>query len=278
MEVVLRRCRHKGRILPYSFVLTQNCSNNMEQYQVFLIGLGMVVEMQIPQLEVFGNFALVIKQLTREFKVEKIELIPCWRHACKLLAQIPDASLHHNLRAGNGQADALAGIVVSLTRFNDMSSHVSVCERWVIPPSQEEEAKEKEEALPIAVYESEIRDWREPIINFLQHNSKEEGHQVLKETHGGIYDVHQAGPKLHMQVKRLGYCWTSMLQDAIELARTCKACQLHGDYTHQPPKPQHPIVSSWPFKAWGMDIIDLITLKSNSIWQCILAATDFFSK
>ncbi|KAG9458838.1 hypothetical protein H6P81_003346 [Aristolochia fimbriata] len=108
--------------------------------------------------------------------------------------------------------------------------------------------------------------------------SKEEVLQVLKETHGGICGAHQVGPKLHLQVKRLGYYWPLMLRDAIEMARTCRPCQLHADYIHQPPKPLHPTVASWPFEAWGMDIIDPITPKSDSDRQYILAAIDYFSK
>ncbi|KAG9458310.1 hypothetical protein H6P81_002818 [Aristolochia fimbriata] len=165
--------------------------------------------------------------------------------------------------------------------------------------------------------QNEVRDWREPIVNFLRHGtlpvdlrervqirraapkyvfihgilyqrlyeglllrclSKEEGSQVLKETHSGICGAHQAGPKLHLQVKRLGYYWPSMLRDAIEMARTCKLCQLHADYIHQAPEPLHPTVASWPFEAWGMDIIGPISPKSDSDRQYILAATDYFSK
>ncbi|KAG9450484.1 hypothetical protein H6P81_010449 [Aristolochia fimbriata] len=69
-----------------------------------------------------------------------------------------------------------------------------------------------------------------------------------------------------------------MLRDAIEMARTCKPCQFHADYIHQPPEPLHPTVASWPFEAWGMDIIGPITPKSDSDKQYILAATDYFSK
>ncbi|KAG9444754.1 hypothetical protein H6P81_016094 [Aristolochia fimbriata] len=164
----------KKDLLPYSFVLTQACSNNEAEYQAILLGLGMAVEMQIPQLHIYGDSALVIKQLTGEFE--------------------------------------------------------------------------------------------------------EEGLQVLKETHSGICGAHQAVPKLHLQTKRLGYYWPSMLRDAIEMARTCKQCQLHADYIHQAPEPLHPTVASWPFEAWGMDIIGPISPKSDSDRQYILAATDYFSK
>ncbi|KAG9452467.1 hypothetical protein H6P81_005371 [Aristolochia fimbriata] len=52
----------KKDLLPYSFVLTQACSNNEAEYQAILLGLGMAVEMQIPQLHIYGDSALAIKQ------------------------------------------------------------------------------------------------------------------------------------------------------------------------------------------------------------------------
>ncbi|KAG9442517.1 hypothetical protein H6P81_018371 [Aristolochia fimbriata] len=127
--------------------------------------------------------------------------------------------------------------------------------------TEEEQTEEIEESLPISVSQNQTENWREPITNFLRHGtlpvdlrervqirraapkyvfindvlywrsyeglllhclSKEEGLQVLKVTHNGICGAHQAGPKLHLQVKRLGYYWPSMFKDAIEMARTCK--------------------------------------------------------
>ncbi|KAG9444832.1 hypothetical protein H6P81_016172 [Aristolochia fimbriata] len=285
----------KKDLLPYSFVLAQICSNNEVEYQAILLGLGIAVEKQMPQLNIYDDSALVIKQLTGEFEVKKLKVEPLWRYAGELLAQIPEVSVHFVPRSENGPADALAGIAASLAHFDERPNQVPICERWVIPPPLEEEKEEElteeiEESLPISASQNQIKDWRKPIINFLHHStlpvdlrervqifrtapryvfindvlyrrsyeglllrclSKEEGLQVLKETHGGICGAHQAGPKLHLQVKRLGYYWPTMLRDAIEMARNCKPCQLHADYIHQPPVPLHPTVASWPFEAWA---------------------------
>ncbi|KAG9444887.1 hypothetical protein H6P81_016227 [Aristolochia fimbriata] len=276
-------------LLPYSFILTQNCSDNEAEYQVILLELGMAVEMKLPQLNIYGDSALVIKQLTGEFEVKKPELVPFWRYACDLLAQISEASLHYVPRSKNWPADALAGIAASLAQFAERPNQAPICKSA-----------------------NEARDWREPISNFLRYGtlpadlrervrirraapryiyvndvlyqrsyeglllhclSKEEGLQVLKETHGGICGAHQAGPKLHLQVKRLSYYWLMMLRDATEMARTCKPCQLHADYMHQPPEPLHLTIASWPFEAWVMDIIGPNTPKPDSDRQYIPAAT-----
>ncbi|KAG9442434.1 hypothetical protein H6P81_018288 [Aristolochia fimbriata] len=266
---------------PYSFVLTQICSNNEAES----------TKPSSPD-----------SQLTGEFEVKKLELEPL----SEICGELPPKSRSFTpLRPSleNGPADALAGIAASLAHLNERPNRVPVCEQWVIPPPAEEETEEElteeiEESLPISASQNQTEDWREPIINFLRHStlpvdlrervqihriaaryvlindvlyrrsyegvlhrclSKQEGLQVLKEIHGGICGAHQAGPKLHLQVKRLGYYWPTMLRDAIEMARTCKPCQLHADYIHQPPVQLHPTVASWPFKAWGMDIIGPIT-------------------
>ncbi|KAG9458349.1 hypothetical protein H6P81_002857 [Aristolochia fimbriata] len=109
--------------------LVPYCSNNEAEYQAILLGFGMAVEMKLPQLNIYGDSALVIKQLTGEFKVKKLELMPFWKHVGELLAKIPKASLHYVPRYENGLADALAGIAASLVQFDDWPSQVPICER-----------------------------------------------------------------------------------------------------------------------------------------------------
>nr|XP_009792137.1 PREDICTED: uncharacterized protein LOC104239253 [Nicotiana sylvestris] len=49
----------QGEVLPYSFMLTQLCSNNVAEYQALILGLEMAVEMKRLQLQVFGDSQLV---------------------------------------------------------------------------------------------------------------------------------------------------------------------------------------------------------------------------
>ncbi|KAL0319614.1 UNVERIFIED_CONTAM: hypothetical protein Sradi_5222900 [Sesamum radiatum] len=51
----------------------------------------------------------------------------------------------------------------------------------------------------------------------------------------------------------------------------------HANLIHQPPESLHPTVASWPFDAWGLDVVGPIT-KSSRGHLYILAATDYFSK
>ncbi|XP_070664565.1 uncharacterized protein [Malus domestica] len=64
------------QILPYSFQLSELCSNNVAEYQAMIIKLQMVINMEIIALEVYGNSKLIINQLLTEYEVRKDDLVP----------------------------------------------------------------------------------------------------------------------------------------------------------------------------------------------------------
>ncbi|KMT17273.1 hypothetical protein BVRB_2g039730 [Beta vulgaris subsp. vulgaris] len=160
-------------------------------------------------------------------------------------------------------------------------------------------------------------DWRQPLIDYLEHRKlpsdpkhkmkirrraprfiyykgtlyrrsflgtwlrcvgDEEAVKTLEEAHSGVCSAHQAGPKLHDRIKRLGYFQPIMVQDFMEFAKRCEDCQYHSNFIHQPPETLHPTVTSWPFEACGLDVVGPITPKSSAGHAYILAGIDYFSK
>src|SRR5436190_13296213 len=69
----------------------------------------------------------------------------------------------------------------------------------------------------------------------------------------------------------MGYYWPKMMTEAIAYAKKCHACQIHGDFVHQPPEQLHPTDSTWPFEMWGMDIMGPISPPSARGHRFILA-------
>ncbi|XP_034197971.1 uncharacterized protein K02A2.6-like [Prunus dulcis] len=69
-----------------------------------------------------------------------------------------------------------------------------------------------------------------------------------------------------------------MVKDCMDYVKKCQACQFHANFIHQPPEPLHPTITSWPFDAWGLDVVGPIAPKSSDGHSYILAATDYFSK
>jgi len=69
-----------------------------------------------------------------------------------------------------------------------------------------------------------------------------------------------------------------MVHDCIDFTKRCDACRFHANFSHQPPERLYPTAVSWPFKAWGLDLVGPLTPKSSAGHLYILAATDYFSK
>ena len=113
---------------------------------------------------------------------------------------------------------------------------------------------------------------------FLQCLGNEESIKALKEAHAGVCGAHQSGLKLQFQLRRICYYWLKMIQDSMDYAKECEACQYHANFIHQPLEPLHPTVASWSFEAWRLDLVGPITPKSSAGHSYILPATDYFSK
>ncbi|XP_058221003.1 uncharacterized protein LOC131331154 [Rhododendron vialii] len=301
-------------IIPHSFALTEGCSNNEAEYEAVIAGLELALQIPIEELLVYGDSELVIKQLRGEYIVNKASLAPYHERASQLLSQFKKVNIFHVKRRINAQADSLACLAASLSLPDRETITVTVGERRVLRPLIE--ISEVLPVFGATTKEGE-EDWREPFINYLQHGrlpedkakraeirhratkfimwkdalykrsldgmymrciANEQAHELMAEVHSGVCGAHQSGPKLHMQLKRLGYYWPTMISDCINYAKSCQVCQYHGNFIHQPPEPLHVTTCSWPFAAWGIDVIGPIKTSSSAGDKYIIAATDYFSK
>ncbi|XP_049356393.1 uncharacterized protein LOC125821006 [Solanum verrucosum] len=301
----------REEILPYSFTLTQCCSNNIAEYQALILGLEMAVDMKQLQLQVFGDSELVINQLLGSYEVKKPELRLYHDYAQQLIRWLGDVTLQHVPRKENKKADALAALASTLTLPDQ--AQITICQKWIVPPDVDEESKFEH---LVAVSQAKIVDWRHVLIDYLCYNilpedpkrkteirrraprflyykdtlyrrsfegvllrclGEEEAIQAMQEAHSGVCGSHQSGPRLHFHIKRMGYYWPTMVKDCLDYARRCQACQFHANFMHQPPDVLHPTVASWPFDAWGLDVVGPLP-KSSGGHLYILAATDYFSK
>ncbi|XP_019260811.1 PREDICTED: uncharacterized protein LOC109238788 [Nicotiana attenuata] len=252
----------QGEVLPYSFTLTQRCSNNVVEYQALILGLEMAMDIKQLQLQVFGDSN--------------------W---------LREVTIQHVPRKENKRADALAALASTLSLPDQ--TQVAVCQRWVVPPPNDYEGEKSEVEHIASVLEVEIEDWRQPLIDYLcygilpenplrkmeirrraprflyykntlyrrsfdgvllRYLGTDESLQALQEEHSGVCGAHQSGPKLHFHIKRTGD-WPTMVKDCLDYAWRCKACQFHANFIHQPPEVLHPTVASWPFDAWGLDVV-----------------------
>ncbi|XP_073152772.1 uncharacterized protein [Henckelia pumila] len=219
-----------GEVFPYSFTLTQNCSNNVAEYQAPILGLEMAVDIKQLHLQVYGDSTL-----------------------------LGDVEIEHVPRKDNKQADALAKLASTISMPNN-EARVPICKNWVVPPLFEDESDEEKEDdnYTIEVFEIKKEDWRQAFVDYLKYEKfpndprqrvdirrratrfiyykdtlyrrsfdgvflrclgDEETTRAMEEAHSGICESHQSSPKLHFRIKIMGYYWPTMVKDCMDYAQ-----------------------------------------------------------
>ena len=100
---------------------------------------------------------------------------------------------------------------------------------------------------------------------------------ILKEVHEGICGNHIGARTLVRKTLRQGYYWPTMLKDATELVRKCKACHEHAKISHLPSELLTSVTSPWPFQQWGLDILRPLPI-GRSQCKFIIVVVDYFTK
>ena len=144
----------------------------------------MAIEISILQLEIFRDSKLIINQILEQYDVKKEDLIPYCKYAKKLLANFEAITLEHIPRKENRQADALANLATTLALSREEIAKVVILQRWVVPLVVEEE----EQANVIFVCLVEKEDWRQVIIEYLQHERLPDDKRHKTEIGGGLLD------------------------------------------------------------------------------------------
>ena len=68
-------------------------------------------------------------------------------------------------RTENKRVDTLGALASTLT--HPYLTQVTICQKWMVPPPNEEEYKEKEFENLAVISEATEEDWRKPIIDYM---------------------------------------------------------------------------------------------------------------
>uniref|UniRef100_A0A2N9GIS1 Uncharacterized protein n=1 Tax=Fagus sylvatica TaxID=28930 RepID=A0A2N9GIS1_FAGSY len=115
--------------------------------------------------QVYGDSKLVINQLLTHYEVRNEGLVPYFRLATRLIEEFDGISLEHIPRSENKIADALANLATTLALSEEERVNVPVCNRWALTFT--EEYTSETNAISVSVVEDE--DWRQPLIDYLEH-------------------------------------------------------------------------------------------------------------
>jgi hypothetical protein len=76
--------------------------------------------------------------------------------------------------------------------------------------------------------------------------SRDEGKELLAQTHSGVCGGHIGARALAAKVFRQSFYWPSIVDDASKLVTTCQACRKLSSNTQAPSQPSQLITPSWP--------------------------------
>ena len=80
-----------------AFRVEKVCSNNQVEYETLVLGLEILLQMGIRNVEIFGDSQLVINQVKGQYKCGTVLLAPHLVSAQQLLQEFQECTLHHIL-------------------------------------------------------------------------------------------------------------------------------------------------------------------------------------
>ena len=95
-----------------SLFVSEKATNNQAEYAGLILGLKAAIELQISELHVEGDSALVIRQINGEYNVHSSNLLELYEAAKQLQTNFKTISFSHIYRDKNKRADELANSAV----------------------------------------------------------------------------------------------------------------------------------------------------------------------
>ncbi|KAM5585178.1 hypothetical protein ABKV19_004529, partial [Rosa sericea] len=248
-----------------SFTTCIIAQTDLAEYEALIIGLEVLLELGVRDIQVRGDSLLVINQLREKFRCTSALLAQYLDRALELLLQFDDVDLENIPRERNFAANELAQLATGITLKYGVRERLLKVERrtlpsWLARPDPPDD-------LVVATLDPIDIDWRIPLIAYLRQPDlsadrrirflalnyflrndelrrrgedgmdfrcvyRREAKRLMREAHAGVCGAHQAGPKMRWLIRRHGYYWPSILKDCITFAKGCQDCQAHGPVQH----------------------------------------------
>ncbi|RVW67504.1 Retrovirus-related Pol polyprotein from transposon 17.6 [Vitis vinifera] len=245
-------------------------TNNIVEYEACILGLETALELDIRQMEVFGDSNLSTEPVCRRFSYPSFfygysidvvirPLLIELRSAPSYCCLIGETEIQDDLPWYHDIYQLLRfGTYLEVATAKDRRALRNLATRFVICGD--------------TLYR---RSADGMLLLCLDQASTD---RVMREVHVGVCGSHMGGHMLARKIMRTGYFWLTMETDCCQFVQKCPECQIHGDLIHAPPSELHALTSPWPFSVWGIDIIGKVSPKSSSGHEFILAAIDYFTK
>ena len=112
----------KGQQIPVSVKLNFDCTNNIIEYKVCIVGLQVALEFNAYDLSIFGDSLLIMSQIKGKWQARDTKLIPYQKCVSLLIPNFQNITFAYLPQAHNQFANALATLanMVKLVKGDDM--------------------------------------------------------------------------------------------------------------------------------------------------------------
>ncbi|XP_057723408.1 uncharacterized protein LOC130939312 [Arachis stenosperma] len=122
----------------FLFELKYPCSNNVAEYEAFILGLEILIGKGTLEVQILGNFQLVLKQLSKEFKCNNKKLQKYLATEWELLTSFWKVLLVHIPRIQNEIANELSQIALRYKIFPETLRKLAKIPQILVPVDERE--------------------------------------------------------------------------------------------------------------------------------------------
>ena len=118
------------------------------------------------------------------------------------------------------------------------------------------------------------RGFSQPYLRCL---GPDEANYVLRKIHEGACGNHSGARTIVHKVVRVGYYWPTIQVDAKAYVKVCDQCQCFSNVPRQPSEYLTPMMTSYPFTQWGLDILSPFPTGTRQM-KFLVVGIDYFTK
>ncbi|XP_050889304.1 uncharacterized protein LOC127094523 [Lathyrus oleraceus] len=245
----------------------------MAEYEAYIYGTEVAIDLRIKHLEVYVDSALVIIQINGDWETRHPNLIPYQEHVMKLIPYFKEITFNHILREENHLADALATLAsmfkvkwanetpsISIMRLDELAfcynnDEVRDDKPWFFDIKRYSEKQEYPEDATIpdkkTLREMSARFFLSGYVLYKRNHDFillrcmdiHEVDIIIKEIHEGLFGTHSIGHAMAKRILRAHYYWMTMEIDCHLHARSCHKFQIYADKVHVPTVPLNVLTS-----------------------------------
>eukprot|EP00253_Pinus_taeda_P013943 PITA_13943 len=240
----------KGNLIPLSCNLECEATNNVAEYEVLLLGLQAIKNLNIRCLKVIEDSKLVVKEIRNQCQTKHPRLKDYKNEVWDLIENI---FLAFNIQFMHNE-------------HNRMENSLVIDVRNFKPPQN-----------PLLRYEVEFY-WKDPVRILLLCLVEEEISKEIDEFHNFVCGGHYSWRATTHKILKFGFYWPKILSEVHKYVRACEKCQIFTEKQKLVPLPLiHDFVEE-PFRKWGIGFIGEIHPPSSGQQKWILTTTYYYMK